>query len=201
MKGRPHASGLLVPSAGSARDLGREESGVRERSAKEREQEARAIEVQLGRECAALVQGLEAVRFAFNGRVGAEARTLKGHAQALAHVRDGYLQVLGVVGLVPRLLHERSAFVEYLRGLAAFSHAALEAIGEHARSLGPQGTSARGAELSFRVELAKNLHFDELMSEVRDELEDAGAYDPSVDAVRAATERLFHVARALEQRL
>jgi len=181
--------------------LGREESGVRERSAKEREAEARGIQAQLERECRALVQGLEAVRFAFNGRVGPEARTLKGHAQALAHVRDGFLQVLGVVGEVPRLLHERSAFVEYLRGLAAFSHATLEAVGEHARSLDPQGKSARGSELSFRVELAKNLHFDELLGEVRDELDHAGTYDPAVDAVRAAIERLFHVARALEQRL
>ena len=201
MKGRPQASDLLVPSAGSSRDLGEEESGVRERSAREREAEGRAIQVQLERECGALVQGLEGVRFAFHGRVGPEARTLKGHAQALAHVRDGFMQVLGSVGAAPRFLHERSAFVEYLRGLAAFCHATLEAIGEHARSLDPQGKSPRGMELSFHVELAKNLHFDELEDEVGAELHEAGAYDPAVDAVRAAMDRLFHVARALENRL
>ncbi len=200
----PQTSNLLVPSDASSRDLGKEESGVRERSAAEREAEARGIGLQLEREGHALVQGLEALRFAFNGRSGAEMRTLKGRAQALAHVRDGLLQVLAAASSVPRLFRDGTAFVDYLRGVAAWSHATLEALGEHARSLGPTGQStSTGAPTDFawRVELAKNLHFDELMGEVEAELAEAGAYDPAVDAVRAAMERLFYVARALEARL
>jgi hypothetical protein len=199
----PQISNLLVPSAASSRNLGEEQSGVRERSAAEREAEARGIGLQLEREGHALVQGLEALRFAFNGRSGAEMRTLKGRAQALAHVRDGLLQVLAAASSVPRLFRDGTAFVEYLRGVAAWSHATLEALWEHARSLGPTGQSSTGAPTDFawRVELAKNLHFDELMDEVEAELAEAGAYDPAVDAVRAAMERLFYVARALEARL
>ncbi len=187
---------LLVPSAGSSRELGREESGIQERSAAEREAAARGIAIQLEREAHALVQGMEALRFAFNGRGGPELRALKGRAQALAHVRDGFLQVLGAAGAVPRLFRDGTAFVEYLRGVAAWSHATLEALGAHARSLG-QGETG----FAWQIELAKNLHFDELMDEVESELAEAGTYDPAVDSVRAAMERLFYVARALEARL
>lgn len=195
----PNISELLVPSEASSRSLGEEESGVR--SAADREAEARGIAFQLQREGHALVQGLEGLRFAFNGRTGAEARALKGRAQALAHVRDGFLQVLGAASEVPRLFRDGTAFVDYLRGIAAWSHATLEALGDHARSLGPQGSPSISAELASQVELAKNLHFDELMTEVEAELSEAGRYDPAVDAVRAAMERLFYVARALEARL
>lgn len=48
------------------------------------------------------------------------------------------------------------------------------------------------------MELAKGLHFDDLVGEVEDELRRAGQYDPEIDAVRSAMARLVAVARALE---
>ena len=189
---------LLVPSAASSRELGEEESGVRARSAESRAAESRALSAQLERETRALVQGLEGVRFAFNGRSGAAVRALKGRAQALAHVRDGLLQVLGASASAPRLFRDGSAFVDYLRGVVAWAHATLEAIGENARALGPGVPHELPKDLTLRVELAKGLHFDDLVGEVEDELRRAGQYDPEIDAVRSAMARLVAVARALE---
>ncbi len=195
MSSRPeNPSPFLLPSTPPRDAAGEEESGIRgAKSAEQRERDARGIQKQLQTEGQALMRGLEALRFAFNGRTGPQVRSLKGRAQALAHVRDGFLQVLGASADLPRLFRDDSAFVEYLRGIAAFAHATLEVLGDHAR----QGTDA--GVFAVQVELAKNLHFDELTCEVDRELDRAGLYDPAVDAVRAAMERLFYVASALEK--
>ena len=192
------------PRAGEAADassegapLPEEESGLRPatKSAADRDADAHGVLVQLEREVQALVRGLEAIRFALHPRTGPDARRLKGQAQGLAHVRDGLVQVLGAARGVPRLFREDTAFVEYLRGMAAWAHATREAIDDLARAR----ETERGSRL--RVELAKSLHFEELVDEVERELAAEGAYDPAVDPVREALRRLVFVARALERQL
>lgn len=173
-----------------------EGSGVRPTGSQvQRAEAARGVVAQLDEEARSLVRGLEALRFALQSRTGPEGRRLKGQAQALAHVRDGFTQALGAARHVPRLFHGDSVFVEYLRGLAAWAHATLEAIDDRARAR----ETERGSRV--RVELAKSLHFDELADEVERELAAEGAYDPAIDPVREAMGRLFFVARALEQQL
>ncbi len=177
-------------------ELAEEESGLRERrTVEQRAHDAYGIAVQLEREARALVHGLEAIRFALHTQTGAEARRIKARAQALAHVRDGLVQVLAVAAATPRLFVEGSAFVEYLRGLAAWAHATLEALDDCARG------RDTAANLLARVELAKNLHFDDLAGEVERELRHEGVYDPAVGRVGEATARLIFVANVLESRL
>lgn len=194
--GGPRARELAESSAPGAPLLAEEESGLRPRKTQsQRDADAHGVILQLEGEAQALVRGLEAIRFALHPRTGPDARRLKGQAQALAHVRDGLVQVLGAARGVPRLFREDTAFVEYLRGLAAWAHATREAIDDLARAR----ETERGSRV--RVELAKSLHFDELVGEVERELAEEGAYDPAVDPVREAMRRLVFVASALERQL
>ncbi|HRG96938.1 MAG TPA: hypothetical protein PLR99_11865 [Polyangiaceae bacterium] len=194
--GGPRARELAESSAPGAPALAEEESGLRPaKTRSQRDADAHGVLLQLEGEAQALVRGLEAIRFALHPRTGPDARRLKGQAQGLAHVRDGLVQVLGAARGVPRLFREDTAFVEYLRGLAAWAHATREAIDDLARAR----ETERGSRV--RVELAKSLHFDELVGEVERELAEEGAYDPAVDPVREALRRLAFVASALERQL
>ncbi len=208
----PPKSRFLVPAQRGAMPLaplgGLEESGVRVRSHEDRAFEASQVLAQLEAEHGALMRGLEALRFLLARRVAGREpvafRPLRGRAQALAGVRDGVAQLLGVAVSLEALLMPESALVEYLRGILAWAHATLEALRDLAQGIAEESPDFGWYKL--RLELAENLHFVELEAQVQAELSAQRAHglqaeDPTVEAVRASAERLFHVARELEDLL
>ena len=96
-----------------------------------------------------------------------------------------------------------SPLADYLRGLYAWAHAvvhALETLASGLRALEPDWALVR-----WRIEEAKNFHFDDLMEGIRDEVVRIRIQDiPRADELLFALEHLFatalHLADHLDQR-
>lgn len=129
------------------------------------------------------------VLFALNRR----ARDLGAYRDALAAV-----QIAAIDRTVQRVFSNESVLADYLRGLYAWAHAVVRALEELATSLRVHRPD--WAAYRFRVEEAKNFHFDDLADAIRADiatLPDARGRDELVSAI----EQLFAAARVLEARL
>lgn len=121
---------------------------------------------------------------------------------ALANVHQSFVDVR-----LQRILMPDSPLAEYLRGLYAWAHAVVRALDFLARSL---ANRPDWALLRWRIEEAKNFHFDELHETIRADLlalsiiangGSFGANIPPANELQYAVERLLSTAVALEEHL
>ncbi|MBS2014081.1 MAG: hypothetical protein JST00_14420 [Deltaproteobacteria bacterium] len=140
----------------------------------------------------------------------AAIRTLTMRIADLAALRDALATVQSASAdpRVQRLYAADSPLADYARGLYAWAHAVVRALDTLASSL--KTLSPDWAMLRWRIDEAKNFHFDELQDAIRKDLvalsivANAGALGqspPDVDALTYAVERLFSTANALEEHL
>ncbi|MBX3190402.1 MAG: hypothetical protein KF819_25605 [Labilithrix sp.] len=140
----------------------------------------------------------------------AALRTLEMRLADLCALRDALaaLQLATADSRVHRLFVPDSPLADYLRGIYAWAHALVRALDQLASSL--RDLSPDWALVRWRIEEAKNFHFDELHDAVRADLlalsivangGSFGANRPAVDELRYAVERLFATATALEEHL
>ena len=136
--------------------------------------------------------------------------TLEARLADLLELRDALATVLGAsVDLrLQRLVVPDSPLADYLRGLYSWAHAvvrALEHVAVSLRKLQPDWALYR-----WRVEEAKNFHFDELHDAIRADLQalaivanggSFGADVPPIEALQRAVDCLFAQATRLEERL
>lgn len=137
----------------------------------------------------------------------AAARIVANHLSDLTTLRDALVQV-HALGSEPRLhalFLPDTALSDYLRGVFAWAFAVVSALEELAESV-----RTRRADLeAFRahVEDAQNLHFDELVDPIREELraflskEEQVARPLPLADLRAAIENAFETALTLDARL
>jgi hypothetical protein len=123
-------------------------------------------------------------------------RTLAGRVGDLLELRDalGELQHVSVEPRVQRLFVEDAPLSDYVRGLYAWVHAVVRALGHLA-----QGLSTRAVDWAlyrWRIEEGKNFHFDELWEPIRADARSLG--DEALDDALAG---IFVAASILEQRL
>ncbi|HEY8074921.1 MAG TPA: hypothetical protein VIF62_12445, partial [Labilithrix sp.] len=98
---------------------------------------------------------------------------------------------------VQRLFVADAALADYARGLYAWAHAVVRALETLAITL--RTRRADWAMLRWRLEEAKNFHFDELQPKIRS---DAASIDASCsEELEDAIDRLFTAAGVLETRL
>jgi hypothetical protein len=140
----------------------------------------------------------------------AALRTLKARVGDLGGLRDA-LAALHVAIVDPRLQRmvvPDSALADYLRGLYSWAHAVLRALDD--LSNGMRTLQPDWALLRWRIEEAKNFHFDELHEPIRADLlamtiiangGSFGAERPPIAELQCAVERLFATATALEEHL
>lgn len=128
----------------------------------------------------------------------------------LGGLRDALAAVLqaSVDPRLQRLVVPDSPLADYLRGLYAWVHAvvrALEHVAVSLRKLQPDWALYR-----WRIEEAKNFHFDELQDAIRADLQalaivanggSFGADLPPIEALQQAVARLFKQATRLEEHL
>jgi hypothetical protein len=140
----------------------------------------------------------------------AAVRTLSARLADLGALRDALasVQVAMVDPRLQRLAIPDSPLADYLRGLYAWGHAVVRALDHLAGSL--RKLQPDWALVRWRIEEAKNFHFDELHAPIRAELEALtimansgpfGARRPPVEDLAYAVERLFATAVALEEHL
>lgn len=136
--------------------------------------------------------------------------TLKARTGDLGALRDALasLHAAMVDRRLQRMVVPDSPFADYLRGIYAWAHAVLSALDQLAESM--RTLQPDWARLRWRIEEAKNFHFDELHEAVRADLlaltivthgGSFGANPPPVDQLTRAVEHLFVTATELEQRL
>ena len=140
----------------------------------------------------------------------AALRTLESRLVDLGALRDALAQVMLITvdPRVQRLVVPEAPLADYLRGLHAWTNAVMRALDQLAvtlRTLQPDW-----ALLRWRIEEAKNFHFDELFTAIRADLQalaivanggSFGANGPRVGALQAAVEQLFDAATTLEENL
>jgi hypothetical protein len=136
-------------------------------------------------------------------------RTLAARLADLGALRDALATVL-VATVDPRLQRivvPDSALGDYLRGIYAWGHAVVRALDDLAGSLRAQPDWAL---LRWRIEEAKNFHFDELHEAIRADVlaltivangGSFGAERPAIEDLEYAVERLIATAVALEEHL
>ncbi len=138
----------------------------------------------------------------------AALRALEARVADLSAVRDALaaVQQVAVDRRLHRLFVPDAALAEYLRGLYAWMHAVIRALDAVAASLHTLSTD--WALFRWRVEEAKNFHFDELHDAVRADLAALAVVARSlrgspvrVADLAAAVERLFDAAESLEASL
>ena len=140
----------------------------------------------------------------------AALRTLESRIVDLGAVRDALTQVMQatVDPRVQRLVVPDSPLAEYLAGIHAWTNAVMRALDQLAVSL--RTLQPDWALLRWRIEEAKNFHFDELFVAIRADLQalaivarggSFGANGPPVDALQLAVEQLFAAATTLEENL
>ncbi len=140
----------------------------------------------------------------------AALRTLESRILDLGALRDALAQVMlaTVDPRVQRLVVPDAPLAEYLGGIHAWTNAVMRALDQLAVSL--RTLQPDWALLRWRIEEAKNFHFDELSGAIRADLQalaivsnggSFGANAPPVDALRLAVEQLFAVATQLEGNL
>lgn len=140
----------------------------------------------------------------------AALRTLEARLADLGALRDALaaVQVASVDPRLQRLYSADSPLADYLRGLYAWAHAVVRALDQLAASL--RALQPDWALLRWRIDEAKNFHFDELHEDIRKDLTalsivaNAGSFGPrrpKVEELQYATERLFSTATALEEHL
>ena len=139
----------------------------------------------------------------------AALRTLEARLADLGALRDALARVqLATVDLrLQRLVVPESPLADYLRGLYAWGHAVVRALDHLAASLRSQPDWAL---LRWRLEEAKNFHFDELHELIRADVlafkivahgGSFGADHPPIEELEYAVERLLSTAVALEAHL
>jgi len=140
----------------------------------------------------------------------AALRTLEARLADLGAFRDALavVQVASVDPRVQRLFSADSSTADYLRGLYAWAHAVVRALDQLAASL--RTLQPDWALLRWRIDEAKNFHFDELQDDIRRDLQalsvvanrgSFGPRRPNVEELQYAMERLFSTATALEEHL
>lgn len=147
--------------------------------------------------------------------MAATLRTLDARLADLGALRDALARVhLATVDTrLQRLVVPESALADYLRGIYAWGHAVVRALEHLASSLQPEGplrAHPDWALLRWRIEEAKNFHFDELHEPIRADLlaftivvqgGSLGADHPRINELEYAIERLISTAVALEEHL
>lgn len=139
----------------------------------------------------------------------AALRTLEARLADLGALRDALanVQVACVDSRVQRLVVPESPLADYLTGIYAWAHAVVRALDQLAASLRAQPDWAL---LRWRLEEAKNFHFDELHEAIRADLlaftiiangGTFGANRPPIEEMQYAVERLISTAVALEEHL
>ena len=105
---------------------------------------------------------------------------------------------------VHRTLLPDAPLADYLRGVYAWTHAVVRALGHVAANLCTSETELDFAKYCHRIEEAKNFHFDELEDPIKEDLALLFAESDDLDAViqlDAAFDALLSSARAIETRL
>ena len=147
--------------------------------------------------------------------VAAALRTLDARLADLGALRDALARVhLATVDTrLQRLVVPESPLADYLRGIYAWGDAVVRALEHLASSLQPESplrAHPDWALLRWRIEEAKNLHFDELHEPIRADLlaftiiangGSFGADHPRINELEYAVERLISTAVALEEHL
>jgi hypothetical protein len=145
----------------------------------------------------------------------AALRTLDARLLDLGALRDALarVQLATVDTRLQRLVVPESPLADYLRGIYAWAHAVVRALEHLASSLqprSPQRSQPDWALLRWRIEEAKNFHFDELHEPIRADLlaftiiahgGSFGADHPRIEELQYAVERLISTAVALEEHL
>jgi len=140
----------------------------------------------------------------------AALRTFDARIKDLGALRDALaaVQLASVDRRLHRLFVADAPLADYLRGLYAWAHAVVRALDNLAASL--RVLQPDWALLRWRIEEAKNFHFDELHDPIRRDLmalgvvSRAGAFGaerPLVQELHDAVERLFATATALDEHL
>lgn len=140
----------------------------------------------------------------------AAVRTLEARLADLGALRDTLenVQLASSDSRLQRVMLPDSPLTDYLRGIYAWAHAVVRALDHLASSL--RTMRPDWALLRWRIEEAKNFHFDELHEGMRADLvalevvANGGAFGadrPRVEDLRYAVERLISTAVALEEHL
>ena len=140
----------------------------------------------------------------------AALRTLEARIKDLGALRDALaaVQLASVDPRFQRLYLPDAPLAEYVRGVYAWVHAAMRALEQLATSM--RTLQHDWALVRWRIEEAKNFHFDELHEPIRRDLialtivASAGSFGsdpPAIDELHYAAERLFATAIALEEHL
>ena len=139
----------------------------------------------------------------------AALRTLSARLADLGALRDALanVQLATIDPRLQRVVVTDSPLADYLRGIYSWAHAVLRALDHLVASLRGQPDWAL---LRWRIEEAKNFHFDELHEAIRADLMALtvvakggafGANGPAVNELVYAVERLISTAVALEEHL
>lgn len=140
----------------------------------------------------------------------AATRTLAMRIADLNALRDALaaVQQASVDTRVQRLYSADSPLADYVRGLYSWAHSVVRALDTLAAAL--KTLSPDWAMLRWRIDEAKNFHFDELQDAIRKDLValaivanagSLGQNPPDVDELHYAVEKLFSTANALEEHL
>jgi hypothetical protein len=141
--------------------------------------------------------------------VSAAMRTLEARLADLGALRDALarVQLTTVDSRLQRLVVPESPLADYLRGIYAWAHAVVRALEQLAITLRARPDWAL---LRWRIEEAKNFHFDELHEPIRADIlaftiiahgGSFGADQPRIEELHYAVERLISTAVALEKHL
>lgn len=144
-----------------------------------------------------------------DGPARAALRTLAARLADLGALRDALanVQLSTIDPHLQRIVVPDSPLADYLRGIYAWAHAVVRALDHLAGSLRVQPDWAL---LRWRIEEAKNFHFDELHEPIRADLTALtvvanggafGANRPAVVELQYEVERLIATAVALEEHL
>ncbi len=140
----------------------------------------------------------------------AAIQTLELRLVDMAALRDALaaVQTASVDPRLQRLYATDSVLADYLRGVYAWGHAIVRALDQLASSL--RVLSPDWAMLRWRIEEARNFHFDELQEQIRTDVValsivanggSLGSDPPDVAALQHALESLFTTTNAVEQHL
>lgn len=136
--------------------------------------------------------------------------TLEARLADLGGLRDALAAVLqaSIDPRLQRLVVPDAPLADYVRGLYAWAHAVVRALDHVAVSL--RTLQPDWALFRWRIEEAKNFHFDELHAAIRADLQaitivahggSFGADMPRIDELQRAVDRLFAQATTLEDHL
>jgi hypothetical protein len=128
--------------------------------------------------------------------------TLEARYRDLVTVRDALARIhhASIERRVQRIFVTDSALTDYLRGLYAWVHAIVRALEHLAGTLRTRQPPVDWALLRWRIEEAKNFHFDELIPQIRADVATLAAV-PGAEFIDDAVERTFAAAALLETRL